>query len=202
MLQKHYGIPAIIIIDEYDTPIQQGHSCNFYDEIVGFMRNFFSGGLKDNPNLAYGFLTGILRVAKESIFSGLNNLKTNSILDDSFSEYFGFTPDEVKGLLQYYGKADKFQEVCDCMTDTDSEILIFSIPGQSSTTFQTTAFRKPSGSPPAATTLSGKSFPPQHRKSQRGCTNCCVEKKSPPMWIPASFTRRCRAIHSVSIVSC
>lgn len=113
MLQKHYGIPAIIIIDEYDTPIQQGHSCNFYDEIVGFMRNFFSGGLKDNPNLAYGFLTGILRVAKESIFSGLNNLKTNSILDDSFSEYFGFTPDEVKELLQYYGKADKFQEVCD-----------------------------------------------------------------------------------------
>lgn len=113
MLQKHYGCPAIIIIDEYDTPIQQGHSCNFYDEIVGFMRNFFSGGLKDNPNLAYGFLTGILRVAKESIFSGLNNLKTNSILDDPFSEYFGFTPDEVKELLQYYGKAYKFQEVCD-----------------------------------------------------------------------------------------
>ena len=77
------------------------------------MRNFFSGGLKDNPSLAYGFLTGILRVAKESIFSGLNNLKTNSILDDPFSEYFGFTPDEVKELLQYYGKAYKFQEVCD-----------------------------------------------------------------------------------------
>lgn len=113
MLQKHYGVPAIIIIDEYDTPIQQGHSCNFYNEIVGFMRNFFSGGLKDNPCLAYGFLTGILRVAKESIFSGLNNLKINSILDDGFSEYFGFTPDEVKELLQYYGSQDKFQEVCD-----------------------------------------------------------------------------------------
>lgn len=66
---------CIIIIDEYDTPIQQGHSCNFYSEIVNFMRNFFSGGLKDNPHLAFGFLTGILRVAKESIFSGMNNLK-------------------------------------------------------------------------------------------------------------------------------
>ena len=113
MLHKHYDVPAIIIIDEYDTPIQQGHNCNFYEGIVGFMRNFFSGGLKDNPSLAYGFLTGILRVAKESIFSGLNNLKTNSILDDSYSNYFGFTTEEVKALLRYYGKEEKFQEVCD-----------------------------------------------------------------------------------------
>ena len=68
------------------------------------MRNFFSGGLKDNPHLAFGFLTGILRVAKESIFSGMNNLKTNSILDDSYSEYFGFTTEEVKEILHYYGR--------------------------------------------------------------------------------------------------
>ena len=81
LLHKHYSKECIIIIDEYDTPIQQGHSCNFYSEIVNFMRNFFSGGLKDNPHLAFGFLTGILRVAKESIFSGMNNLKINSILD-------------------------------------------------------------------------------------------------------------------------
>ena len=72
LLHKHYGQECIIIIDEYDTPIQQGHHCNFYPEIVNFMRNFFSGGLKDNPHLAFGFLTGILRVAKESIFSGMN----------------------------------------------------------------------------------------------------------------------------------
>ena len=76
LLHKHYGKECIIIIDEYDTPIQQGHNCNFYAEIVNFMRNFFSGGLKDNSHLAFGFLTGILRVAKESIFSGMNNLKT------------------------------------------------------------------------------------------------------------------------------
>ncbi len=113
MLHKHYGKASIIIIDEYDTPIQQGHTCNFYSEIVNFMRSFFSGGLKDNPHLAFGFLTGILHVAKESIFSGMNNLKINSILDKSYSEYFGFTKEEVKEMLRYYGKEEKYQEICD-----------------------------------------------------------------------------------------
>lgn len=111
LLHKHYGRECIIIIDEYDTPIQQGHTCNFYPEIVNFMRNFFSGGLKDNPHLAFGFLTGILRVAKESIFSGMNNLKTYSILDDGYSSYFGFTEKEVKVMLRYYGKDDKYNEL-------------------------------------------------------------------------------------------
>lgn len=111
LLHKHYGKECIIIIDEYDTPIQQGHTCNFYPEIVNFMRNFFSGGLKDNPHLAFGFLTGILRVAKESIFSGMNNLKTYSILDDGYSSYFGFTEKEVKDMLRYYGKDDKYNEL-------------------------------------------------------------------------------------------
>lgn len=111
LLHKHYGRECIIIIDEYDTPIQQGHPCNFYPEIVNFMRNFFSGGLKDNPHLAFGFLTGILRVAKESIFSGMNNLKTYSILDDGYSSYFGFTEKEVKDMLRYYGKDDKYNEL-------------------------------------------------------------------------------------------
>lgn len=111
LLHKHYGRECIIIIDEYDTPIQQGHTCNFYPEIVNFMRNFFSGGLKDNPHLAFGFLTGILRVAKESIFSGMNNLKTYSILDDGYSSYFGFTDKEVKDMLRYYGKDDKYNEL-------------------------------------------------------------------------------------------
>lgn len=111
LLHKHYGRECIIIIDEYDTPIQQGHTCNFYPEIVNFMRNFFSGGLKDNPHLAFGFLTGILRVAKESIFSGMNNLKTYSILDDGYSSYFGFTEKEAKDMLRYYGKDDKYDEL-------------------------------------------------------------------------------------------
>ena len=113
LLHKHYGKECIIIIDEYDTPIQQGPTCNFYSETVNFMRNFFSGGLKDNPHLAFGFLTGILRVAKESIFSGMNNLKINSILDESYSEYFGFTKSEVKKMLEYYGIEDKYREICE-----------------------------------------------------------------------------------------
>ena len=112
MLHDHYGIAPIIIIDEYDTPIQQGHNKGFYDEVIGFMRNLFSGGLKDNKHLSYGFLTGILRVAKESIFSGLNNLTVNSVLDGKYSEYFGFTPDEVKEMARYYNAYNKYDEIC------------------------------------------------------------------------------------------
>ena len=108
LLHKHYGKECVIIIDEYDTPIQQGHLCDFYNEIVNFMRNFFSGGLKDNSHLAFGFLTGVL---KESIFSGMNNLKTNSILDTNYSSYFGFTNDEIKDMLAYYEYEDKYQEI-------------------------------------------------------------------------------------------
>lgn len=111
LLHKHYNKECVIIVDEYDTPIQQGHLCDFYNEIVDFMRNFFSGGLKDNPHLAFGFLTGILSVAKESSFSGMNNLKTNSILDNSYSSYFGFTNEEVKDMLAYYEYEDKYQEI-------------------------------------------------------------------------------------------
>lgn len=113
LLHKHYDKECVIIIDEYNTPIQQGHLCDFYNEIVDFMRNFFSGGLKDNPHLAFGFLTGILRVAKESIFSGMNNLKTNSILDNNYSSYFGFTNEEVREMLAYYDYEDKYQEICE-----------------------------------------------------------------------------------------
>ena len=112
VLHEYHGIAPIIIIDEYDTPIQQGHVKGFYDEVIGFMRNLFSGGLKDNPHLSYGFLTGILRVAKESIFSGLNNLKINSILDKKYSAYFGLTADEVKEMAAYYGVPEKYEEIC------------------------------------------------------------------------------------------
>ncbi len=112
MLNKHHKEKVIIIIDEYDAPIQHGHTCGFYDNIIGFMRGFFSGGLKDGSSLAYGFLTGILRVAKESIFSGLNNIKICSILDKDYSDYFGFTKYEVKNILAYYETSDKYDEVC------------------------------------------------------------------------------------------
>lgn len=112
MLDEHYEISPIIIIDEYDTPIQQGHMSGFYDKVILFMRNLFSGGLKDNRHLSYGFLTGILRVAKESIFSGLNNLKVNSILDNQYSGYFGFTPEEVKAIARYYHAEEKYAEIC------------------------------------------------------------------------------------------
>lgn len=113
MLHKHHEVAPIIIIDEYDIPIQQGYMKNFYDEVILFMRNLFSGGLKDNKHLSYGFLTGILRVAKESIFSGLNNLAIHSVLDNKYSAYFGFTPDEVNEMAQYYGVSDKYDEICE-----------------------------------------------------------------------------------------
>lgn len=111
MLKSQYGKAPIIIIDEYDTPIQEGYSKEFYDEIIGFMRNFFSGAFKDNKNLSYGFLTGILRIAQESIFSGLNNLSVNSVMDEKYDRYFGFTETEVREMLEYYGAAEKEAEL-------------------------------------------------------------------------------------------
>ena len=112
MLHKHYAVAPIIIIDEYDTPIQQGYQKDYYDKVIRFMRNLFSGGFKDNQHLSFGFLTGILRVAKESIFSEMNNLSINSVLDNKYSAYFGFTADEVMEMAEYYGAADKYDEIC------------------------------------------------------------------------------------------
>lgn len=113
MLFKHYGKAPIIIIDEYDTPIQEGYAEDFYDEIIRFMRNFFSGAYKDNKNLSYGFLTGILRIAQESIFSGLNNLTVNSVMDEDYDRFFGFTYPEVHQMMKYYGVSDKDEELKD-----------------------------------------------------------------------------------------
>lgn len=111
MLTEHYGKAPVIIIDEYDTPIQEGYAKDFYDEIIEFMRNFFSGAFKDNRNLSYGFLTGILRIAQKSIFSGLNNLTVNSVMDEDYDDYFGFTRSEVHEMLEYYGAMDKEPEM-------------------------------------------------------------------------------------------
>lgn len=111
MLRECYDKAPVVIIDEYDTPIQEGYSKDFYDEIIVFMRNFFSDAFKDNSNISYGFLTGILRIAQESIFSGLNNLSVNSIMDHEYDEYFGFTSSEVKAMLKYYGMEAREKEL-------------------------------------------------------------------------------------------
>ena len=113
MLTEHHGKAPVIIIDEYDTPIQEGYAKDFYDEIIGFMRNFFSGAFKDNKNLSYGFLTGILRIAQESIFSGLNNLSVSSVMDDDYDKFFGFTYSEVRRILEYYSVREKEAELKD-----------------------------------------------------------------------------------------
>ncbi len=111
MLATHYSSKVIIIIDEYDTPIQQGHLNGYYDKVIGFMRNLLSAALKDNDNLEFGILTGILRIAKESLFSGLNNLVVNTILDEKYSSYFGFTSDDVSEMAAYYGMKEKLPEI-------------------------------------------------------------------------------------------
>ncbi|MCD8294354.1 MAG: ATP-binding protein [Clostridia bacterium] len=101
----------VVLIDEYDAPIQSGYANGFYNEAISFMRNFLSSGLKTNVNISFAVLTGVLRVSKESIFSSLNNVNVYSVLNERFSEYFGFTKEEVKELLSYYGCADAYDDV-------------------------------------------------------------------------------------------
>lgn len=111
MLAKYYGRKAIIIIDEYDTPIQHAYANGFYDETIDFFKNFFSVALKDNPSLERGFLTGILRISKENLFSDLNNITVNTVTDARYGDYFGFTKDEVDELAKYYGLQEKLGEI-------------------------------------------------------------------------------------------
>lgn len=111
MLSKHYNEKAIILIDEYDTPIQQGYHKGFYEKVISFMKNFFSEALKDNPSLERGFLTGILRISKENLFSDLNNISVNTVVDERFSSYFGFTQDEVEKMAAYYGQEEKLPDI-------------------------------------------------------------------------------------------
>ena len=111
ILADAYGTRVVVIIDEYDTPIQQGYSYGYYDEVIAFMRNLFSAVLKDNASLEFGILTGILRIAKESLFSGLNNLIVNTILEENYSEYFGFTAQDVKEMSEYYDCEEKIGEI-------------------------------------------------------------------------------------------
>jgi len=112
-LYKSYGEKPILLLEEYDIPIQQGYVAGFYQEVISFMRNWLSGGLKDNVDLKFAALTGILRVAKESIFSGLNNLEVFTILDEPFRQYFGFTQDEVEKVTKDYRCEEKLAEIKD-----------------------------------------------------------------------------------------
>ena len=111
ILHRHHGERVVLLIDEYDTPIHAGYVHGYYDRAIEFFRNFLSGGLKDNSHLFKGVLTGILRVAKESIFSGLNNLRVFSLLHPAFGSAFGFTEPEVADLLDRAGVADRSAEV-------------------------------------------------------------------------------------------
>jgi len=110
-LARHHHQKVLLLIDEYDTPIQAGYVNGYYAEVVGFMRNFLSGGLKDNSSLEKGVLTGIMRIAKESIFSGLNNPGVFTLLSRSFVDKFGLTEPEVKQVLQDYRVANHYQDV-------------------------------------------------------------------------------------------
>ncbi|MCK4258732.1 MAG: AAA family ATPase [Halanaerobiales bacterium] len=110
-LERYYQEKVFIMIDEYDAPIQSGYLNGFYDSIIKFMRNFLSGGLKDNTSLKKGILTGILRVAKESIFSGLNNLSVYTLLNSKYNKYFGLLEEETQDILEYYGMKDKLAVV-------------------------------------------------------------------------------------------
>ena len=111
LLEKHYGRKVIVLIDEYDVPLAKANENGYYDEMVLLIRNLFENALKTNSSLKFAVLTGCLRIAKESIFTGLNNFKVYSITDKSFDETFGFTDAEVKELLRYYGQEKYYETV-------------------------------------------------------------------------------------------
>ncbi len=109
MLEKHYGTKVIVLIDEYDVPLAKAHANGYYDQMVSLIRSLLGEVLKTNNSLKLAVLTGCLRISKESIFTGLNNLKVRSVTDVRFDEYFGFTDTEVRSLLEYYGYPDCYE---------------------------------------------------------------------------------------------
>lgn len=111
LLEKHYGRKVIVLIDEYDVPLAKANENGYYNEMVLLIRNLFENALKTNNSLKFAVLTGCLRIAKESIFTGLNNFKVYSITDKSFDETFGFTDAEVRELLRYYGQEKYYETV-------------------------------------------------------------------------------------------
>lgn len=110
-LYEIYGQKAIVLIDEYDVPLENAYFNGFYDKMINLIRLVFESVLKTNDSLEFGVLAGCLRISKESIFTGLNNLKVNSIRFEEYSNYFGFTEAEVRELSEYYKIEDKFDEI-------------------------------------------------------------------------------------------
>ena len=111
LLYQKYKEEVIILIDEYDTPIHTSYLNGYYDDMIDFMRNLLSGAFKDNSYLFKGVITGILRVSRESIFSGLNNLATYTLFDERYSNVFGFNIEETKEILKYFGLEERYSEV-------------------------------------------------------------------------------------------
>ncbi|WPC40079.1 AAA family ATPase [Clostridium sp. JS66] len=110
-MNKHYGRKVMLFIDEYDVPIQEGYLRGYYNEMIVLIRNLLTAALKDNPYIEKSLITGILRVAKESIFSGLNNLEVNTILRYNFNDKFGFTEKEVEELANYYNAVEDMKNI-------------------------------------------------------------------------------------------
>lgn len=110
-LQKHYGQKTVILIDEYDVPLDKAYQSGYYDAMVAFIRGLFGQALKTNNSLYFAVLTGCLRISRESIFTGFNNFNVYTVSDVPYNEYFGFTDSEVRDLLAYYGLMDKYGEI-------------------------------------------------------------------------------------------
>ena len=110
-LEQYHGKKVIILIDEYDVPLENSYFRGFYDRMTDFIRSLFESALKTNESLEFAVITGCLRISRESIFTGLNNLKIISVLNNNYAEYFGFIQEEVDAMLKYYGIAEKTEEV-------------------------------------------------------------------------------------------
>ena len=111
MLHAHYDMPVILLIDEYDVPLDKANDQGYYEQMVMFLRGFFGGAFKTNPDMLFAVVTGCLRISKESIFTGINNLKVDTISDERYDEYFGFTDSDVKKLLADYGVSEAYGEM-------------------------------------------------------------------------------------------
>lgn len=111
LLEKHYGKKTIILIDEYDVPLDKAYQSGYYDSMVNFIKTLFGQALKTNDSLNFAILTGCLRISKESIFTGLNNFSVYTVKDVQYNEYFGFTDAEVRQMLEYYGFMEKYDVI-------------------------------------------------------------------------------------------
>lgn len=111
ILHEYHGVAPIVLIDEYDTPIEAAWDRGYYRDMMDFMSPFLKGALKDNEHLSFACMSGVLQLAKEGLFSGLNHVKVNNVLSNAYDEFFGFTPEEVRAMAVYYGVPEKYEEI-------------------------------------------------------------------------------------------